>query len=62
MDLARMAQAFSSLMFTPIGLELLAGFLAACLALWFVARRFAALSGVLSALAAWDPSDCCCSV
>jgi putative oxidoreductase len=35
----------------PIGLELLAGFLAACLALWFVARRFAALSSVLSGLA-----------
>ena len=46
-----MARAFSCLMSIPIGLEFLAGFLAACLALWFVARRFTALSGFLSGLA-----------
>ncbi len=38
-------------MSTTIVFELLAGFLAACLALWFVARRFTSLSAVLSGLA-----------
>ena len=46
-----MARAFSCLMSIPIGLELLAGFLAACLALLFVARRFTALSSFLSGFA-----------
>lgn len=51
MRLARIGSPFSSLMSTTIALELFAGFLAACLALWFVARRFAFLSAVLSSLA-----------
>lgn len=38
-------------MSTTIALELLAGFFAACLALWFVARRFASLSAFVSHLA-----------
>jgi hypothetical protein len=47
-----MAGALSFLMSTVIGLELLAGFFAACLSLWFVARRFTAFSALLSGLAA----------
>jgi len=47
-----MAGALSFLMSTVIGLELLAGFFAACLSLWFVARRFTAFSAFLSGLAA----------
>ena len=35
-----------------IGLELVGGFVAACLALWFVARRFTSLPGALAQLAA----------
>lgn len=51
MELARIAPLLSCLMSTTIALELLAGFLAACLALLFVARRFASLSAGLSDLA-----------
>lgn len=47
-----MAGALSFLMTTAIGFELFGGFFAACLALWFVARRFSSLSALLSGFAA----------